>query len=102
MGVDFLDDIIGTRARLNLLSAARRLHSPWLVVHGSADETVPFTEAEELAAAGGGRARLADIDGAGHTFGAVHPFAGPTPHLEAALAATLDHLHAVQGVTLSA
>jgi dienelactone hydrolase len=102
MGLDFLDDIIGNRARLALLSAARRLHSPWLVVHGTADETVPFAEAEELAAAGGGRARLTVIDGAGHTFGAVHPFAGPTPHLEAALAATLDHLRAEPGSALSA
>ncbi len=92
MGVDFLDDVLGNRARLDLLGAARRLGAPGLVVHGRADETVPFTEGEELVAASGGRARLAAIDGAGHTFGAVHPFAGPTPHLDAAVAATLDHL----------
>ena len=97
MGVDFLDDILGNRARLDLLSAARRLHSPWVVVHGTADETVPFAEAEELAAASGVRARLAAIDGAGHTFGAVHPFAGPTPQLEAALAATLEHFQGTVG-----
>ncbi|HYN42111.1 MAG TPA: dienelactone hydrolase family protein, partial [Thermoanaerobaculia bacterium] len=97
MGLDFLDDILGNRARLDLLAAARRLRSPWLVVHGSADETVPFAEAEELVAACGGRCRLAAIDGAGHTFGAVHPFAGPTPHLEAAAAATLDHLLTAAG-----
>ena len=91
MGLGFLDDILGNRSRLGLLSAARRLASGWLVVHGSADETVPFAEAEELVAAAGGPARLAAIDGAGHTFGAVHPFAGPTPHLEEAATATLEH-----------
>ena len=97
MGVDFLDDVLGNRARLALLSAARRLDSPWLVVHGTADETVPFAEAEELVAASGGRARLATVDGAGHTFGAVHPFTGPTPHLEAAAVATLDHFRSALG-----
>ena len=25
-----------------------------------------------------------EVEGAGHTFGAVHPFQGSTPHLEAA------------------
>ncbi len=99
MGLDFLDDILGNRSRLGLLSAARRLASSWLVVHGTADETVPFAEAEELVVAGGGLARLAAIEGAGHTFGAVHPFAGPTPHLEAALVETLDHFRTALEVT---
>ena len=72
---------------------------PWLVVHGTADETVPFAEAEELAGACRGPVRLAAVDGAGHTFAAVHPFAGPTSHLEAAAAATLEHFRAALGLT---
>jgi pimeloyl-ACP methyl ester carboxylesterase len=99
MGLEFLDDVLGNRSRLGLLSAARRLASGWLVAHGTADETVPFAEAGELVAASGGSARLAAIDGAGHTFGAVHPFAGPTPHLEATAMSTLDHFRAVLAVT---
>jgi dienelactone hydrolase len=98
MGVGFLDDVLGNRLRLNLLSAARHLASPWLVVHGTADETVPFAEAEELVAACGAPVRLEAVDGAGHTFGAVHPFSGPTPHLEEALAATLDHFRTSLGL----
>lgn len=93
MGVAFLDDVLGNLSRFDLLAAARRVTAPWLVVHGSADETVPFAEAEELVAAGG-TGRLAPIDGGGHTFGAVHPFAGPTPHLDAAFEETLAHLRA--------
>jgi cephalosporin-C deacetylase-like acetyl esterase len=92
MGIEFLDDVLDNLARLDLLAAAARLRVPWILVHGTADETVPFAEAEALSAASGGRARLVPIDGGGHTFGAVHPFAGPTPHLEAAAAATLAHL----------
>ncbi len=102
MGVGFLDDVLGNRARLDLLSAARRLRSPWLVVHGTADETVPFAEAQELVATGGGEVRLAAIAGAGHTFAAVHPFTGPTPHLEEAASATLEHLQRALAVASSA
>ena len=73
-------------------AAARRLAVPWLLVHGTADPTVAFDEANDLLAAAAGPARLLPLDGAGHTFGAVHPFAGPTPHLAAAAEATLAHL----------
>ena len=37
------------------------------------------------------RARLFLVDGAGHTFGAVHPFEGATAALESAIQATRDH-----------
>jgi cephalosporin-C deacetylase-like acetyl esterase len=102
MGVEFLDDVLGNLDRLDLLAAARRLDVPWLLLHGTADETVPFAEAEALARASERWARLAAIDGGGHTFGAVHPFAGPTPHLEAAAAATLGSFRAVLGAGPSA
>jgi len=91
MGVAFLDDVLANLARLDLLAAARRLAVPWLLVHGTADLTVELGEAEELHEATAGRARLFPLEGAGHTFGAVHPFAGPTPHLAAAAEATLAH-----------
>ncbi len=98
MGVEFLEDVLGNLDRLHLLVAARRLRVPWLLLHGTADETVPFAEAEALARASERGARLVAIDGGGHTFGAVHPFAGPTPHLEAAAEATLGHFRAALGV----
>jgi len=92
MGVAFLDDVLRNLHRLDLLAAASRLDAPWLIVHGLEDETVPFEEAEALRRASGKRAALLAVDGAGHTFGAVHPFAGPTPHLTEALETTLEHL----------
>jgi dipeptidyl aminopeptidase/acylaminoacyl peptidase len=67
-----------------------RRTAPWLIVHGTADETVPADEARRLAAASGAGhpAELLLIPGAGHAFGARHPFAGPNPRLIQALNAT--------------
>ena len=62
--------------------SARQLEAPFLVVHGTADESVSIEDARTLERCGG---RLLEIPGATHTFGAVHPFAGPTPHLEQAV-----------------
>ena len=73
---------------LDILAAAGRVAAPWLIVHGADDESVPAAEAAELAARATGTHELLAIPGAGHTFGAKHPFAGPTPHLIQALNAT--------------
>ncbi len=73
---------------LDVLAAAGRRRAPWLIVHGEEDESVPASEARELAARAAGRHELLLIPGAGHTFGARHPFAGPTPFLIQALNAT--------------
>ena len=67
-------------ANLSIQMALEHYEGPLLLVHGTVDESVPFSSMETLA----GWARRADtlaIEGAGHTFGAVHPFAGPTEHL---------------------
>jgi fermentation-respiration switch protein FrsA (DUF1100 family) len=75
--------------RHDIPGAAARMTQPLLLVHGTADESVPVSEARLLAAAAGPRATLLEIEGAGHTFGAVHPFAGPTPHLGQAVDAVI-------------
>jgi pimeloyl-ACP methyl ester carboxylesterase len=91
MDVTLLDDFVAHREALDVKAAAARLEVPWLIVHGTDDETVHSDEARSLARVARD-ARLLLIDGAGHTFGAVHPFAGPTPALETATAATRRHL----------
>jgi dienelactone hydrolase len=73
---------------LDILAAAGRRSAPWLIVHGEEDESVPAPEATELDAHAAGLHELLLIPGAGHTFGARHPFAGPTPFLIQALNAT--------------
>lgn len=73
-----LDEIeeLGT-TMLDISAAASRITAPWLIVHGRDDETVPAKEAEDLAAAASGEAKLRIVDGANHTFGAKHPVTEP-------------------------
>ena len=91
LGVGLLDDLEKHRDELDVRAAAGRVRCPWLIVHGEDDESVPVEEARELARATGSQQAedaLLLLGGTGHTFGAVHPFAGPTPHLIQALNAT--------------
>lgn len=79
--------------RLDIPGAAAALRCPWLMIHGTADETVPIAEGRMLAA------RMADprdealyLEGAGHTFGAVHPWAGHSADTERLFDATARFL----------
>lgn len=91
---DVLDDIEQHAAALDIQAAAGRLTIPWLLLHGSADTAVPLAEAKQLAAAAapGRPPRSIIVDGAGHTFGAVHPFAGIGPDLAQVFDETLKWL----------
>lgn len=96
LGLGLLEDIETNRLKLDLEAAAGRREAAWLLIHGTGDESVPKSEGERLAAAATGDHEALFLDGAGHTYGATHPFAGPTPHLTEALNATQawfrDHL----------
>ncbi|MGD8395666.1 MAG: alpha/beta hydrolase, partial [Candidatus Eiseniibacteriota bacterium] len=90
---DFLDDLARHRTRYDLQRIVRRFRVPLLAVHGTDDETVPIGEIEELLAwAPPPTTRFEAVRGTGHTFGAVHPFAGVTPALERALTVTRTFL----------
>jgi dienelactone hydrolase len=78
---DVLDDIERHASALDIEAAAARVAVPWLIVHGTDDEAVALAEGERLAAAAPG-ARFLAVEGAGHTFGAIHPWGGATPALE--------------------
>jgi pimeloyl-ACP methyl ester carboxylesterase len=73
---DVLDDVErNASGSLSILGAAARLKIPWLIVHGTEDEAVSPLEAEALRAASPlPTTRLLAIEGAGHTFGAGHPW----------------------------
>jgi dienelactone hydrolase len=88
---DVLDDIRQHRTgRLDILGAAGRVAVPWLLVHGAQDESVSHLESESLRAASTIPAtRMMLIDGAGHTFGAAHPWKADTPELHRVFDVTL-------------
>jgi len=91
---DALDDVEshGT-GTLDIPGAATRVTAPWLILHGSGDSSVPVAEAERLArAAPAETSRLMRVEGAGHTFGAVHPWRGTTPELDVVMKETVAWL----------
>lgn len=91
---DVLDDIEQNSSALDILSHASRLAIPWLLLHGAGDTSVPGSEAHALARAASPThpPRVMLLEGAGHTFGAAHPFTGVTPDLAVAFDETLKWL----------
>jgi dienelactone hydrolase len=92
---DVLDDIEHNAGALDIEAAAARIKVPWLIIHGTEDESVRFSEARALKAANSRKkTQLLPIEGGGHTFGATHPWRSATPQLDLVFDATLDWLTA--------
>lgn len=90
LGASYLEDLETHGEAYDPCAAARRLQIPTLIVHGTRDESVPVDEAQELSRnLDRGRSQLALIQDAGHTFGAVHPFAGSNPDLDRVMEKTV-------------
>lgn len=77
LNVTLLEDFEENGKKLDILSAAKQVNVPWLIVQGDDDINVPFETAEKLANANPA-SRLVKIEGANHVYGAVHPFPGET------------------------
>lgn len=52
---------------------ARKLSIPWLIIHGTSDEVVDFSEAEELRSFND-KSEFEAMEGVNHVFGAKHPW----------------------------
>jgi pimeloyl-ACP methyl ester carboxylesterase len=92
---DVLDDIEQNAAALDIEAAAQRIAIPWLVIHGTNDESVGFSEAEMLKGASSRNStRLMPVEGGSHTFGAAHPWQSSTPQLDTVFDSTLSWLAA--------
>ncbi len=52
----------------SLTELAAQIEVPWLLVHGTADELVPYQDALDIHAAAGGRPELVSLDGVDHRF----------------------------------
>ncbi len=88
LGLGLLDDVERNRAAYDLLAAAARRRMPWLIVHGTADDTVPHGEGIELDRAAAEPREVVIVPDGDHGLGGRHPFPGPRPPLIQALNAT--------------
>jgi pimeloyl-ACP methyl ester carboxylesterase len=80
---DLLDDVeLHGKTKLNIEAAAAKVKAPWLIIHGTADDTVPSSEAEHLHSLSKGMSTLRLIEGANHGFSATHPLNEVPPVLE--------------------
>jgi alpha-beta hydrolase superfamily lysophospholipase len=83
LGTDLLDDVeLNGKSKLNIGAAAGKVKAPWLIIHGTGDETVPSLEGEHLHSESKGMSTLRLIEGANHAFSAVHPLGQIPPILE--------------------
>lgn len=71
--IQFYDDFIANESRLTISTAAKNIKIPHLIIHGTADETVPFQEAEKLHQ-WNKTSELFAIENANHVFGASQPW----------------------------
>lgn len=74
---------------LDIGKAAETLLCPWLIVHGTHDETVHLAEGEELATAAGSNAEMLRIQGGTHTFNVAHGMTTPSRELTEATERTV-------------
>jgi uncharacterized protein len=88
---DLLDDVeMNVNTKLNIAAAAAKIKVPWLIVHGTADETVRSTEAERLHELSRGVSTIRLVEGANHGFDAKHPLGDPPPVLRKVVQETVD------------
>lgn len=90
LGTDLLDDVeVNGAAKLNIAAAAAKVKAPWLIIHGTGDETVRSTEAERLHELSRGVSTIRLITGANHGFDAKHPLSDAPPALEKVVVETV-------------
>jgi uncharacterized protein len=65
----FVDDLMRVH---HVLDAARRVHVPWLLVHGLADDVVPPQDSRDLCAVARDPCQLTELPGADHVFSGPH------------------------------
>jgi uncharacterized protein len=83
LGTELLDDVeLNGKTKLNIDAAAAKVKVPWLIIHGTADDTVRSVEAERLHELSPHVSTLRLIKGANHGFDAKHPLDQVPPVLE--------------------
>ncbi|QYR19384.1 DUF1749 domain-containing protein [Paenibacillus sp. sptzw28] len=94
----FFEDLDFNAERFNIIDAIAKLPIPVLTVQGDRDSERLVKGHERLREASPNQEHFV-ISGANHTFGTVHPFIGPTDHLNSAIELTVNFLnkHVLKG-----
>jgi dienelactone hydrolase len=92
VGYQLVEDLLANVDRYDLAKRAAQMRAAHLILHAEQDLAVDPAEAELLRAGRteAQRCRLQELANTGHTFNAVHPFAGPTPALDQAIQYSLE------------
>ncbi|HMS32955.1 MAG TPA: prolyl oligopeptidase family serine peptidase [Ignavibacteria bacterium] len=92
-----IEDLEKNFPRLDIQKAITVITTPLLLIHGTQDISVDYSNAEDLYVRhtennepAKERTELILIENTGHTFGAVHPFEGTTKALEEVITFILD------------
>jgi pimeloyl-ACP methyl ester carboxylesterase len=87
------EDLEKNADRLNIEKAMERIDIPALIIHGTVDLSVDYSNSENLYAhSNKSKTKLVILEKTGHTFGVAHPYAGTTKALEEVLTLTIDFL----------
>jgi len=73
LNYQIVEDLLENQKRLNIENATNGLNIPFLLIHGTDDETVPFQAVKDLKT-WNPSAQFLPVEGATHTFGGKHPF----------------------------
>ncbi|MFZ1322215.1 MAG: alpha/beta hydrolase [Ignavibacteria bacterium] len=93
MDYTLIEDLEKNKDRLNIQEAVSKIGVPSLIIHGTQDITVDYSNAEDLYSRGNKEFfELKLIDNTGHTFGAVQPFEGTTPALEEVISQVIEFI----------
>lgn len=71
--IQFLEDYLANEQRFSVENAAKNFKGNFLIIHGSEDEAVPFSAAENLHSRAG-NSELILVEKGNHTFGAKEPW----------------------------
>lgn len=99
MNYTLIEDLEKNSERLDIQKAITKIKTPVMIIHGTQDITVDYSNAEDLYARRieknsgyKNNTEIFLIDKTGHTFGAVNPFEGTTKALEEVITFILDFL----------
>ncbi|MBK8549748.1 MAG: prolyl oligopeptidase family serine peptidase [Ignavibacteria bacterium] len=94
-----IEDLEENKDRLDIQKAIAKINVPVLLIHGTQDITVDYSNAEDLYTRHieankdyQKTTELVLLDNTGHTFGTVHPFTGTTKAFDEVVTLTLDFI----------